>query len=221
MVGTLVGVTFLVVGNLGDEEPSLPPAYEAFRAQPTACDGEVPEPNSAATFGAPEPQNLTGPVIALLATSCGDITVELDPGLAPQTVDSFVFLARNGFYDGTVFHRVVAGFVIQGGDPLASGFGDPGYTLPDEYPPPGFVYEPGVVAMANSGRNTTGSQFFIVAGEDASLLPPSFTVIGRVVEGMEVVETITTVPTVAQPGRTELSKPTETVYLESVTISVG
>lgn len=217
-VGAAVAVVLLLTANLGEEETALPPDYQNYRDQPTACEGNLPPPATQITFGEPEDQALEGPIEAVLSSSCGDITVSLDPALAPQTVNSFVFLARQGFYDGTVFHRVVDGFMIQGGDPQASGFGGPGYTLPDEFPPDDFVYEEGVVAMANAGRGTTGSQFFIVSGPDAAALPNSFTVIGRVTEGIDVVETIAALPTVARPGQGELSLPVETAYIERVTI---
>ena len=94
--------------------------------------------------------------------------IRLDPRRAPRTVNNFVFLAREGFYDGLTFHRVVRGFVIQGGDPEGDGRGGPGYTFADELPDDG--YPPGSVAMANAGPGTNGSQFFIVTG-DASVLP--------------------------------------------------
>lgn len=217
-VGAAVAVVLLLTANLGEEDSTLPPDYEKYRGQPTACEGALPPPAAQDTFGEAEDQALEGPVEAVLTTSCGDITVALDPAMAPQTVNSFAFLARKGFYDGTVFHRVVEGFMIQGGDPLSSGFGGPGYNLPDEFPPDDFVYEEGVVAMANAGRGTTGSQFFIVSGPDAAALPNSFTVIGRVTEGMDVVKTIAALPTVARPGQGELSLPVETVYIERITI---
>jgi cyclophilin family peptidyl-prolyl cis-trans isomerase len=218
-VGAAVAVILLLTANLGEEESALPPDYENFRGQPTACGGDLPPPASQDTFGEAADQELEGPIEAVLTTSCGEIKVMLDPGLAPQTVNSFVFLARQAFYEGTVFHRVVDGFMIQGGDPLASGFGGPGYSLPDEFPPDEYIYEEGVVAMANAGRGTTGSQFFIVSGPEAAALPNSFTVIGRVTDGMDVVETIAALPTVARPGQGELSLPVETVYLERVSIS--
>jgi peptidylprolyl isomerase len=137
------------------------------------------------------------------------------------TAESFVFLARSGFYDGTVLHRIVAGFVAQGGDPQADGTGGPGYVVPDEFPPEGFVYEPGVVAMANRGLGTTGSQFFIVLGEQAAALRPQFNVLGRVADGEDTLEKIEMVPTAQQPGSAERSRPLETVYVEGIDIELG
>jgi cyclophilin family peptidyl-prolyl cis-trans isomerase len=217
-VGIAVAVVLLATANLGGQDTTLPPDYQRYRDQPTACGADLPEPAKALAFDAAEDQALEGPVQALLVTSCGELTMTLEPSLAPQTVNSFAFLARQGFYDGTVFHRIVEGFVIQGGDPDASGFGGPGYVLPDEFPPDAFVYERGVVAMANAGRGTTGSQFFIVSGAQGAALPNSFTVIGRVTGGLEVLDAIAAVPTTTRPGQTEQSLPTETVYLERVTI---
>jgi cyclophilin family peptidyl-prolyl cis-trans isomerase len=175
------------------------------------------------TFDAPEPQTDITPeskVIATLTTSCGDIVIELDPASSPETVSSFVFLARQGYYDGQVFHRIAKGFVIQGGDPNANGSGGPGYIVPDEFPDDDFVYEVGVVAMANRGAGSTGSQFFIVIGEDARFLTNTFNVLGRVISGQETLDRITEVPTRASPGSVEESLPLESVYIESVTIEV-
>jgi peptidylprolyl isomerase len=117
-------------------------------------------------------------------TNRGLIVVELDPHYAPATVNNFVFLAENHFYDGLTFHRVVPGFVIQGGDPTGTGSGGPGYKFNDEtvYG----KYTEGVIAMANSGPNTNGSQFFITLANDTSKLQPKYNLFGRVVAGMNV-----------------------------------
>jgi cyclophilin family peptidyl-prolyl cis-trans isomerase len=121
-------------------------------------------------------------------TSCGSFTVTLDPEQAPKTTASLVALANAGYFDDTIFHRVVPGFVIQGGDPTQSGGGGPGYSTVD-VPPSDAAYTQGVVAMAKSGvepAGTAGSQFFVVTGEDAGL-PPEYAVVGEVTEGMETV----------------------------------
>ncbi|SRR5579883_606333 len=152
---------------------------------------------------------------ATLQTSAGDITIELLPGDAPQTVNNFVFLARQGFYDGTPFHRTIAGFMIQGGDPTGTGTGGPGYRFNDE--PVRRAYEPGIVAMANAGPNTNGSQFFIVQGDNARGLPPNYTIFGRVTNGMDVVNTIATAP--VRPGGREASSPVNPVTINTVTIA--
>jgi cyclophilin family peptidyl-prolyl cis-trans isomerase len=125
---------------------------------------------------------------ATISTDRGEITVSLDPQRAPQTVNNFVFLARDGFYDGLTFHRVVDGFVIQGGDPEGDGRGGPGYRFNDE--PVQGEYIAGAVAMANSGPNTNGSQFFICTVDDRHKLAKSYNLFGQVVKGMEVVTSI-------------------------------
>jgi cyclophilin family peptidyl-prolyl cis-trans isomerase len=193
------------------------PEYLAFRDQPTACGAERPDLAVSMEFSAPEDAGVTGAVTAVLHTSCGPITVELDPALAPETVNSFVFLAEQGYFDGTVSHRVVPGFVIQAGDPTASGRSGPGYAVPDEFPQAGFAYTRGVLAMANSGQpNSGGSQFFIVL--DDIFLPPTFTVFGSVVEGFEVMDAITGLSLGPQPIDSVPSRPLETIHLERVEI---
>jgi cyclophilin family peptidyl-prolyl cis-trans isomerase len=148
-------------------------------------------------------------------TSCGDFTVELDLGLAPETTASLVFLARRGFYDDTVFHRIVPGFVIQGGDPTQTGTGGPGYATLDA-PPSSARYRRGVVAMAKTAlapAGTAGSQFFVVTAEDAGLRP-EYAIVGRVSEGLEVVERIGELG-----GRDE--RPTQPVVVRRVTVVEG
>lgn len=190
--------------------------YEGYLAQPTACGGEAPAtPAVEMSFTEPEDQQLTGTLTATIDTSCGPVEVELDADAHPETVNSFVFLARQGYYDGTACHRIVEGFMVQCGDPGATGFGDPGYATADEFPEEGFVYRRGVVAMANSGPGSSGSQFFIVTG-DASFLPPQFSILGTVVDSDETLDALDAVPTA--PRDTEVSNPLESVYIESITI---
>jgi len=119
---------------------------------------------------------------AVIRTEKGDIRVKLMPDVAPATVNNFVFLAREGFYDGTTFHRVIPGFVAQGGDPTGSGRGGPGYRFDDELSE--VPFEQGILGMANAGPNTNGSQFYLMLG-DASHLNGRYTAFGRVEEGME------------------------------------
>ena len=159
-------------------------------------------------------------MVATLQTSCGEIVIDLNVSGAPETVNSFVFLAREGFFDGQVFHRVVKEFRSFTGDPEANGTGGPGYTIDDEHPPDDFVYEPGVVAMQNQGRGTTGSEFFFVTGEDASVLTPQFNVLGLLISGEATLAEIEQIETALRPGSREQSLPLETVYIESVTIEV-
>lgn len=195
-----------------------PAGYGDYRDQPTACGAEQPPPTGSETYSAPEDEGLSGTVTAVLVTSCGEITVALDLEGAPNTVNSFVFLARRGFYDGTVSHRIIGDFMVQLGDPTATGASGPGYRLDDELPPEDFVYERGVVAMANSGPNTSGSQFFIVI-QDTPDLPPTFTVIGRVGDGFDALDRIAAIPVVASAARPEgPSTPIESLYIERVEI---
>lgn len=123
----------------------------------------------------------------VIRTNKGDIHLQLNPAEAPQTVNNFVALARDGFYDGVVFHRVEPRFVIQGGDPTGTGTGGPGYKFNDE--PVKRPYKAGTVAMANSGKNTNGSQFFICL-EDQPRMPGLYTIFGDTVSGMDVVRSI-------------------------------
>ena len=151
-----------------------------------------------------------------IETNKGSIEIELYPGDAPRTVNNFVCLADDGYYDGTPVHRIVKGFVIQGGDPTGTGSGGPGYRFDDE--PVTREYERGTLAMANAGPNTNGSQFFIVLDNLSGRLPKDYTIFGRVTNGLDVVDAIANTPTVASRG-TERSTPTEPITLEKVTIS--
>ena len=148
---------------------------------------------------------------AEMVTSHGTMKLALDPIAAPKTVNSFVFLARQGFYDGVIFHRIIPGFVLQGGDPTGTGTGGPGYKFEDELPAPG-RYELGSLAMANAGPNTNGSQFFVISGPDGMRLPPQYSLFGKVVAGLEVVAEID-----ALGSRS--GQPSERVVIESVTIT--
>jgi cyclophilin family peptidyl-prolyl cis-trans isomerase len=152
---------------------------------------------------------------ATLRTTHGEIQAELFVEDAPATVNNFVFLAREGFYDGVPFHRIIRGFMVQTGDPTGSGSGGPGYRFQDE--PVRRDYEPGTLAMANAGPNTNGSQFFIVHGDYRGRLPKKYTIFGRVTAGSDVVGRIASVP-VAASGSGEASRPTEPVRIEQVTI---
>ena len=146
-----------------------------------------------------------------IVTSMGEIRAELFAAEAPCTVNSFVHLARRGFFDGGQFHRVIKDFVIQGGDPTGTGSGGPGYSFNDELNN-ALTYEVGSLAMANSGANTNGSQFFIVTGQQGVELPKQYTIFGKVVDGLEVALEIQEVPTDAD------ARPTDTVEIEEVTV---
>jgi cyclophilin family peptidyl-prolyl cis-trans isomerase len=149
---------------------------------------------------------------ATLDTNHGEIVIEFDPQRSPLTVNNFVFLANDGFYDGVIFHRVIENFMIQGGDPTGTGTGGPGYRFRDEIEGPG-EYARGTVAMANAGPNTNGSQFFIVHKDTG--LPHSYTIFGQVTAGMDTVDSIATSDT----DRSD--RPREDVVINKVTISEG
>src|SRR5262245_58983921 len=171
-----------------------------------------PKPAVQRTFSAPPKLTVdrAARYAATLDTPCGRIVIALDAKAAPRTVNNFVFLGRKRFYDGLTFHRAVRGFVIQGGDPAGNGTGGPGYTFRDELPNDG--YQTGSVAMANSGPNTNGSQFFIVTG-DASGLPNDYSKFGRVTKGFDVARRIEALGTADQT----LRRP---VWIRTVRISV-
>ncbi len=176
-----------------------------------SCDVEIQDPSKAPELEPLDPGSK--PRIAF-ATSHGDFTVEVDPVSAPCNGDSMVDLAKDGFFDGTRFHRIVPGFIIQGGDPTATGNGGSGYTTIDA-PKPDTAYTKGVVAMAKSQfeqPGTGGSQFFIVTSDNANL-PPDYAVVGRVVEGMDVVEKI------GELGNPRTEAPTEKIVIESTSVS--
>ena len=149
-------------------------------------------------------------------TNCGSFTIELDAEAAPETSASLVSLARSGFFDGLIFHRIVPGFVIQGGDPTGTGGGGPGYKTVDK-PPSSARYTRGVVAMAKTESEkpgTAGSQFFVVTGEDAGL-PPDYAVVGRVVDGLDVVDRI------GRLGDPATEQPRQPVVMTKVTVEEG
>ena len=145
---------------------------------------------------------------ATIETSAGTMTAELFPGDAPATVNNFVFLANDDYYNGVIFHRVIKGFMIQGGDPTGSGSGGPGYKFNDE--PVKRSYSRGTLAMANAGPNTNGSQFFVMHSDYG--LPPNYTIFGKLTSGEDVLDAIALAKTGAQ------DRPAEPVSITSVTI---
>jgi cyclophilin family peptidyl-prolyl cis-trans isomerase len=147
-----------------------------------------------------------------METSMGTITIALEAASAPKTVNNFVFLARWHYYDGIIFHRIIKGFVCQGGDPEGSGRGGPGYRFEDELPKPG-RYEIGSLAMANAGPNTNGSQFFIVTADECSWLDGKHTVFGQVVNGQDVVDRISAV------DRDARDRPSPPVTIDRIELS--
>ncbi len=149
---------------------------------------------------------------AVLDTTLGSMTIALDAAAAPKTVNNFVFLARYRYYEGIIFHRIINGFMCQGGDPTGTGRGGPGYKFADELPAPN-TYKIGSLAMANAGPNTNGSQFFIVSGQSGVGLPPSYSLFGQVTEGLDIVDTMQSVATARG------DRPLEDVVINSVTIT--
>jgi cyclophilin family peptidyl-prolyl cis-trans isomerase len=194
-------------------------APEPTQTEPPAADAggckEVDEPTSKEREAKkPKGELDAGKTYRLtFATNCGAFTIELDQKAAPKTAASLVSLAESKFYDGTAFHRIVPGFVIQGGDPTASGSGGPGYSTVDK-PPAGTTYTKGVVAMAKTAQEapgTSGSQFFVLVGADAGL-PPEYAVVGKVSDGMDTVERI------GQQGDPATEQPLQAVVIEKVTV---
>ena len=177
-------------------------------------DVEQPEARAEGTLKAPRAiLNADKTYEVRVETSCGDFTITLDPEASPQATASFVALVAEDFFDDTVFHRIVPGFVIQGGDPTATGTGGPGYSTVDT-PAQSTTYEKGVVAMAKGGAEapgTAGSQFFVVTADDAGL-PPDYAVIGKVTRGMDVVDRID----VLGDPNTEL--PTQPVVIDDMEV---
>ncbi len=196
-------------------EPSMqnPQPVDAEPCPPSS-EADAPEPTATPRDAAPEMRiDTSATYTAVIETTCGAVTLELDPTVAPTTVNNFVVLAEEGYYDGVPFHRVINGFMIQGGDPTGTGTGCldeecterlPGYTFGDELAGAERVseelggYPRGTVAMANAGPDTNGSQFFIVQGEPGYALPPSYAVFGTVTDGMDVVDRIAQGPVQGQ-----------------------
>jgi len=198
---------------------AVPSNYSGYLQQPAACGADQPTPASDMKFNEPEDMSVVDPTTVVLSTSCGDIEILLDQAGAPESVNSFVFLAESGYFDGTVSHRIAPGFMMQAGDPTATGLGGPGYAVPDEYPDEP-DYRRGVVAMANAGPGTTGSQFFILFG-DAPWLPASFTIIGEVTDGFDTLDLIEQIRLGSGPNSTDPSPstPLESLFIESVSVS--
>jgi cyclophilin family peptidyl-prolyl cis-trans isomerase len=202
------------INKKAQEDVNSAVSQENERLQNTLNEGET----GTAQNNSSENNNLSKKYMeAVLKTNLGDIKVKFDSAGAPNTVNNFLKLANEKFYDGTKFHRVIKGFMIQGGDPLSKdesmkdrwGTGGPGYKFSDELKG-AEKYPQGTLAMANSGPNTNGSQFFIVTASPAAQLPPSYTVFGSVVSGIDVTLKIENVQTGAN------DRPVENVVLKSV-----
>lgn len=193
---------------------ALPACSSSSNSSPTGAEGKIKQwPN-------PPPMsiNQNKQYTVTIKTNFGGIVVQLFPKDAPIAVNNFVFLARQGFYDGVKFHRVVKGFVIQGGDPTGTGTGGPGYAFSDEKVTRDYIA--GTLAMANAGpdTDTNGSQFFITLADLVSL-PKNYTIFGIVTSGSDVVKKIGDVPVTRSPSD-EISLPTVDVHINSITIAV-
>ena len=221
-----VFLSALLLAACGPEEEGS----TAGDATPAATPSPTPEAEQAGCKTVAEPKakpdgDLAKPKLVLdaaktytatVTTSCGAFDIALDVKQAPKTAASFVSLARKDFFTQTIFHRIVPGFVIQGGDPTGTGTGGPGYTV-TEKPPADAAYTKGVVAMAKGGAEpagASGSQFYVVTGEDAQL-PPDYALLGKVTKGLDVVETIGAVATGPD------DRPTSPVVIDSVTVAEG
>jgi len=210
---TPAGASTTVAAKKAVELPPAPAGAAIKGDTPCpAADGSSPRTTS---FEKPPPLcvNVAKVYTAEMQTTKGLMVVNLDVKGATKTANNFVVLARYHFFDGIAFHRIVPGFVIQGGDPQQSGLGGPGYKFDDELPKPG-AYKIGSLAMANSGPNTNGSQFFIITGDAGTSLQPQYSMFGQVTQGIEVVQAI---DGVGIPG-TQDGKPSEVVTIRSVTI---
>ncbi len=226
VVGIGVLITFFTLGS-DPEEPHATPGNgqdetETITApikEPVACDAKLPKSagSKKKTYSKAADQNLDPSKTYLLhlETSCGEIDIELDVKESPKTANSVAFLAREGFYDGLVFHRILKNFVLQGGDPQGTGSGDAGYDVV-EPPPDDMSYDEGVVAMAKGAADPPGSsssQFFIVSGKGGDTLPPDYAYLGKVASGDDAIDAIEKVGH-EQDG----PPPTEWAYIERATI---
>ena len=205
-----------VVDVISVEKPPPPPtlAPQADAADCPAPDGSSPKQQEFSEYP-PTCIDVTKTYTANVVTNFGEFTIELDPAKAPLTVNSFVTLARYHYFDGTECHRAMPSFVVQCGDPTATGTGGPGYRFPDELPLAG-EYQLGSLAMANSGPDTNGSQFFIITGDNGIALPPSYSLFGQVTDGLDT--TVADMDAVANPGSNGVP-PLEQILIESVTIT--
>jgi cyclophilin family peptidyl-prolyl cis-trans isomerase len=231
----LLGVTILI-GGCSAQTTTTPATIAPTTPPPpakTTAAVSTPSPSPAATTPAAQPSQTAkaktysaAPAMqidkskkytATVETSLGTFKIGLFASESPLTVNNFVFLSREGFYNGVIFHRIMKTFMIQSGDPQVTGGGGPGYKFKDELPPK-HNYEAGIVAMANSGSNTNGSQFFICTVDDSRSLQPLYTQFGQISEGMDIVQKIAAVPVVAS-ATGELSKPVNPPVIKSITIS--
>jgi peptidyl-prolyl cis-trans isomerase B (cyclophilin B) len=226
LLAVLIACLALLAAGCGGErdETEATPEPAATEAAPAAneflpdgCENvEKPAPKDVGTIEAPDEKlDDSKTYVATVSTTCGDFEITLDAKRAPVTGGSFKYLADQKFFDGTTFHRVVADFVIQGGDPAGDGSGGPGYSVV-EAPPDDLKYEEGIVAMAKTAQEeagTSGSQFFVVTGAGAAQLTPDYALLGEVTSGMDVVAKIGGIQADAASGM-----PAAQVVITSITV---
>lgn len=220
VMSMIAGMLTLAACIIGTPTPRPTPAPERTAA-PTPVLPSTPTPHFIQAGGRTikqydQPPSLTidqnSKYAATIRTNRGPITLELFAAQAPKTVNNFIFLAQEGFYNGATFHRVIPGFMIQGGDPIGTGAGGPGYRFRDEIVP-GLVFgQAGVLAMANSGPNTNGSQFFITVAPTPHL-NGAHTIFGRIIQGQEVADAVSRLP------RDSQDRPLQPVVIQAVEVS--
>ena len=217
-LAVLLALTCALLAACGGDDSSDEAAATATPgASETACEAaSAPKPKGEGKLAKPKAQlDPAKTYVATVSTNCGDFEITLDAKEAPKTGGSFEYLAGKGFYDDTTFHRIVAGFVIQGGDPKGDGTGGPGYSVV-EPPSQDLAYTKGVVAMAKTGAEppgTSGSQFFVVTAEDAQL-PPDYALLGKVTSGQDVVDKIAVAKT--DPAT---EKPVDPIVISSIKVT--
>jgi cyclophilin family peptidyl-prolyl cis-trans isomerase len=217
-LAVLLVLALAACGGNGGAKPQAAPAQQTT-TDAAGCRSVTPPAAKARTESKPTKRLVQAKTYdVLIKTNCGDFTIRLAVKTSPATTASFASLAQKGFFNGTVFHRIVPGFVIQGGDPTGTGTSGPGYATVDT-PPASTRYTLGVVAMAKTGAEppgTAGSQFFVVTAQDAQL-PPDYAVLGRIVKGQATVDKIGQFGDPASGGQ---GAPTETVEIEKATLTV-
>jgi cyclophilin family peptidyl-prolyl cis-trans isomerase len=225
VIGAAVAGFIAITGGETPKASSTPSSSTSPSAAAELCSSKAPK-----TAGEKKPTFKHAPEMtidpkatytATMKTSCGTVQMDLYPDVAPIGVNNFVFLAKHGFYDGLTFHRIVAGFVVQGGDPAGDGSGGPGYQFKNEISKKVTFADAGMLAYANSGVDTNGSQFFITLAPQPGLDPTadaSYTIFGKVTKGMDVVQKMGAVPVSDPTGSGQASTPTQPVYIDSVTI---
>jgi peptidyl-prolyl cis-trans isomerase B (cyclophilin B) len=210
IAGGLVAAVLIARGGGGGDSTTV-------ASSASGCEkAQAPEPKNVKLSAPKQTVKKGEELTAVVKTSCGTFEIALDTTRAPKTSNSFVYLAEEGLYDDTTFHRIVPEFVIQGGDPLGNGTGGPGYKVV-EAPPANLQYTKGIVAMAKSegeAPGTSGSQFYVVTGANAEL-PPEYALLGKVEEGLDVVEKI------GKMSKPNTEEPKQTILIESIAIEHG